>query len=179
MHTEVEVGGTRLRIVPKELHDYIRKVEFIKSRRQTPYDLLRGVPRSLPVQDWTAFVETAMRVVHTCSSSVPPVEEQAFDTSEEGLFYNLFVAIEMGRGVKPEKSKLLQTPGQKDGPPDWQRGINEARKLWQQATSEERAALTAALFASDQMRAVKKSDGPPENEPKQAGPETAEQPPSA
>ena len=161
----VEVGGTRLQIVPKRLHDYIRKVEFIKSRRRTPWDLLRDVPRSLPVADWTAFVETAMRTVHQCSSSVPPAEEHAFDTSEEGLFFNLFVAIEMGRGQKPEKSKLLQPAGKKeDGLPDWHKGINEARRLWEQATSEERAALTAALFATDQMRAVKKSDGPSESE---------------
>ena len=160
----VEVGGTRLQIVPKRLHDYIRKIEFIKSRRRSPYDLLRDVPRSLPVADWTAFVETAMRVVHQCSSSVPPAEEHAFDTSEEGLFYNLFCAIEMGRGQKPEKSKLLQPAGQKDALPDWHRGINEARRLWESATSEERAALTAALFAADEMRAVKKSDGPSESE---------------
>lgn len=159
----VEIGGTRLQIVPKRLHDYIRKVEFIKSRRRTPWDLLRDVPRSLPVQDWTAFVEIAMKTVHQCSSSVPPAEEQAFDTSEEGLFYNIFIAIELGRGQKPEKSKLLQPAAQKDAPPDWQRGINEARRLWEDATSEERAALTAALFATDEMRGIKKSDGQPES----------------
>lgn len=174
----VEVGGTRLQIVPKRLHDYIRKVEFIKSRRSPAWDLLRGIPRSLPVADWTAFVETAMRTVHQCSSSVGAQEEAAFDTSEEGLFYNLFVAIEMGRGQKPEKSKLLQQPGQKDGIPDWHKGINEARKLWEQATSEERAALTAALFATDQMRAIKKSDGPSESDESAkppAGPQTQSQ----
>ena len=162
----VEVGGTRLQIVPKRLHDYIRKVEFIKSRRSTPWNLLRDVPRSLPVADWTAFVETAMRTAHQCSSSVTPAEEHAFDTSEEGLFYNLFVAIEMGRGRKPERSRLLQSDSRKpeDALPDWHKGINEARRLWEQATSEERAELTAALFATDQIRAIKKSDGPSESE---------------
>ena len=173
---EVEVGGTRLRIVPKTLHDYIRKVEYIKSRRRPPWDLLRDVPRSLPVADWTAFVETAMRVAHQASSSVPVAEETAFDTSEEGFFYNLYIAVELGKNQKPETSKLLQTPGKKDALPDWHRGINEARKLWELATSEERNALATALHATDQMRAVKKSDGPPESsETPKAGDQTPQQ----
>ena len=160
---KVQVGGTELVIFPKRLLDYCEKIDFIKSRRERPWDLLQKVPKTLSAADFTAFVEIAMQTCYKMSSAVSLQEEMQFDTSEEGFFYDLWRSIKRGQVQKKRApvNKLMNPEGEDKEP--WRRGIMDARRLWESATDDERAAIRAALFASDQQATLKKSDGPPEN----------------
>ena len=160
---KVQIGGTDLVIAPKRLLDYCEKIDFIKSRRERPWDLLQKIPRNLSAADFTAFVEVAMQTCYKMSSAVSIQEEMQFDTSEEGFFYDLWRAIRRGQPEKRSKPvNKIMNPSAQDSEP-WRKGIMDARSLWQSATDEERSAIKAALFASDQQAALKKSDGPPES----------------
>lgn len=46
----------------------------------------------------------------------------------------------------------------------WKRRVNDALKLWREATADERNQIQAALSIADTRNAAKKSDGPPESE---------------
>ena len=52
----------------------------------------------------------------------------------------------------------------------WEAGLLKARALWEAATDDEKRQIRMALDASDQMRQVKNSDGPPETNSPEAGP---------
>lgn len=174
MITEVSVGDRKVRIVPKALQDYLEKIDYIKSRREDPWALLRGLPAQMDVKDYTSFVEIAMSTCHLYSSSVTVQEEQRFDDSLEGLYFQL------AAGIAAAESKSLvqkrQTYEDKIRPKrleidKWKQRVSEARLLWREASEEEQNQIKSALFISDTRNAVKKSDGPPESE---AAPETGQ-----
>jgi hypothetical protein len=172
---KVQVGGTELVIAPKRLLDYCEKIDFIKSRRERPWDLLQKVPKNLSAQDFTAFVEIAMQTCYKFSSAVSIQEELQFDTSEEGFYFDLWRAIRRGSpaGKKKQAINRLTNPDAENKEP-WRQGIMDARTLWQNATDDEKASLKAALFASDQQAILKKSDGPPVSEKSDPGPQGQE-----
>jgi hypothetical protein len=167
---KVQLGGTELLIAPKRLLDYCEKIDFIKSRRERPWDLLQKVPKNLSAQDFTAFVEVAMQTCYKHSSAVSIQEEMQFDTSEEGFYYDLWRSIRAGRPASKRKQAVnrLTNPDAEQKEP-WRQGIMDARTLWRSATEEEKAELRAALFATDQQAILKKSDGPPESEKNDPG----------
>lgn len=161
---KVRVGDLELSISPRRLINYIEKVEFIKSRRPAPWDLMKGVPKNLSVADYTAYVETAMKTVYTHASAVGIQEEIDFDTSPEGFYWTLWKCATMDA---PQK----QTFGNRVPDPEpWRKGIQQAKACWEAATDDEKRQIRMALDASDQMRQVKNSDGPPETNSPEAGP---------
>jgi hypothetical protein len=169
---KVRVGalGLDLDITPKTLLDYCEKVDFIKSRRPSPWQLLRDIPNTLTVDSYSAFVAEAMKACVTASSSVSVLEEMNFDTSEEGFFYDLWRSLEYSR--KKHGSAKGLTVLERDrlkAPEPWRRGIMEAKKIWEMATTAEKQEIRMALNAADQMTQVKNSDGPPESSSNPAG----------
>lgn len=179
---KVRVGalGLELDITPKTLLDYCEKVDFIKSRRPSPWQLLRDIPPSITVDSYTAFVSEAMKACVVASSSVSPMEEVSFDTSEEGFFYDLWRSLEYSRKKNkgPVKGLSVLERDRVKAPDPWRRGIMEAKRIWELATDEEKQAIRIALAASDQMTQVKNSDGPPETQTALTG-KKAEPPQSA
>ena len=173
MITEVSVGERKIRIVPRVLQDYLDKVDYIKSRREDPWALLRGLPVKLDAKDYTSFVEIAMTTCHLYSSSVTIQEEQRFDDSLEGLFFSLASGMKAAepKPVNHRKTYDEEVRPQRIEIDKWKRRVAEARRLWDEATTDERNQISLALSVSDTRNAVKKSDGPPENE---AVPETGQ-----
>ena len=166
MITEVSVGDRKIRIVPRVLHDYLDKIDYIKSRREDPWALLRGLPTKINATDYTSFVEIAMSTCHLYSSSVTQQEEQRFDDSLEGLMFSLACGIAAAEQSPPPQG---MTYADKIRPKRleidvWKRRVNDALKLWRDASADERNQIQAALSIADTRNAVKKSDGPPENE---------------
>ena len=166
MVTEVSVGDRKIRIVPRVLQDYLDKVDYIKSRREDPWALLRGLPAQMNANDYTSFVEIAMSTCHLYSSSVTQQEEQRFDDSLEGLLFSLACGIAAAERSLPQQGN---TYADKIRPKRleidvWKRRVSDALKLWREASTDERNQIQAALSVSDTRNAVKKSDGPPENE---------------
>lgn len=163
---KVRVGalGLELDITPKRLLDYCEKVDFIKSRRPSPWQLLRDIPPSISLDSYTAFVGEAMKACVIASSSVSPLEEVNFDTSEEGFYYDLWRSLEHSKKKARGAAGLSVLERDKGKSPDpWRRGIMEAKRIWELATDEEKKAIRIALSATDQMAQVKNSDGPPES----------------
>lgn len=155
----VRVGGTELMIVPKRLLNYVEKCDYIKSRRCRPWDLLKGIPRSISANDFQSFVEVAMATVYASSSFVSFEEELQFDKSQEGFLYQLWRGIEAGRQKQTGKrrSKLL---GETQSEMDPLTGIQEAKLLWDSASDDEKDALIRAINATDEAAGIKKSSGP-------------------
>jgi hypothetical protein len=142
--TAISVGGTEVIIRPARLIDYVEKLDFIKMRRTSPYDLVRDFPRE-DAKGSLALVEIAMRTVYTNSSNVSVEEELAFDKSEEGFYWTLWRCMP----AKVSKS-----------PEDWRAGINRAKMLWESGTPDERRSLRFAMDAVDEMANLKNSEGP-------------------
>lgn len=166
MITEVSVGDRKIRIVPRVLQDYLDKVDYIKSRREDPWALLRGLPTEMNVSDYTSFVEIAVSTCHLYSSSVTRQEEQRFDDSLEGLMFSIACGI---AAAERSPKGSAQTYADKIRPKRleidvWKRRVNDALKLWREATADERNQIQAALSIADTRNAAKKSDGPPESE---------------
>ena len=164
---KVRVGDLELSISPRKLINYIEKVQFIKSRRPTPWDLMKGVPKTLSVADYTAYVETAMKTVYTHASAVGIQEEIDFDTSPEGFFWTLWKCMVPDRASVKKKVTMAEASAVQE---PWEAGLLKARALWEAATDDEKRQIRMALDASDQMRQVKNSDGPPETNSPEAGP---------
>tara|TARA_R110000868_G_scaffold14671_6_gene68013 strand:+ start:434 stop:868 length:435 start_codon:yes stop_codon:yes gene_type:complete len=132
---------------PKRLLDYVEKLDYIKSRRVQPYDLLRDFPQEKGAKGAEAsrmLIEMAMVTVYTRSSSVSIEEEICFDGSWEGFYYNLWRC-----------TRLIQTEDPKSG-------MSRVEKLFNDATPEERVALRVALDATEESHNLKNSDGPSE-----------------
>jgi len=142
----VSIGGKDIVVKPKHLIDYVDKVDFIKSRRATPWSLIQGFPPKLDEENYKILVSLAMKTVYSQSSSVSVEEELFFDKSEEGFLYSLWKCIPVG----PVKGK----------PEDFKAGFARVNKLWDSATPEEKAELKIALFATDEGNNLKNSDGP-------------------
>ena len=142
----VSISGKEIVVRPKHLLDYVEKLDFIKSRRVQPYDLLRDWPQEKGQKGATqteALIRIAMETVYTRSSSVSPEEELFFDTSEEGFCYDLWRCIR-------------QDPNE-----PFRKGINDTKHLFfVVATEEEKSRLRLALEAVDESHNLKNSDGP-------------------
>lgn len=141
---KVSICGKEIFIKPKALLDYIEKVDFIKLRRGTAYDLVRGFPSNMTEENYKIAVSLAMKTVYTNSSAVSYEEEIAFDKSEEGFFYDLW------RCIPAIKKK---TPKEKDE--TWSEGLNRARRLWDDAAPEEKVQIRMALSANDERQLSK------------------------
>lgn len=149
----VSIGGTEIVVRPKRLIDYVEKIDFIRLRRTTPYDLLRDWPDE-DRQTKLGLIEIAMRTVYTNSSSVSFEEELAFDRSEEGLFWTIWKCLPTEPPKKyPKGAKVIEP---------WREGINRARNLWNSGTPEEKQALRMAIEAVDESNNLKNSESPSE-----------------
>lgn len=168
----VRVGDRELLIAPQRLINYVEKTDFIRSRRVDVWGLVKSIPKTLTVADYTAFVEVAMKTVYQFSSFVSPQEELEFDTCYEGLYWKLWKCVELGRRASGGQARVTMADVSQQSVEPWIAGIENARKLWESATDDEKSQIRMAMAASDQMRQLKNSDGPSENSP-QAGPEKA------
>lgn len=144
----VSIGVTEIEIKPKRLLDYVEKLDFIKSRRQRPWDLIQGFPDKITPDNYKILVEIAMKTVYTQSSSVSMEEELFFDKSEEGFYYDLWRCLP---SIPVAKAEL------------WNHGIQRARLLWESATSEEKQKINFALSVVDERNLEKNADGLSEN----------------
>jgi hypothetical protein len=147
----VSIGVTEIEIKPKRLLDYVEKLDFIKSRRQRPWDLIQGFPDKITPENYKILVEIAMKTVYTQSSSVSIEEELFFDKSEEGFYYDLWRCIPSAPALKGAKKET------------WNQGINRARLLWESATPEEKQKINFALSVTDERHLEKNVDGLSEN----------------
>lgn len=152
----VSIGGKEIVVKPKKLLDYVEKLDFIKSRRTRPWDLISGFPKELTEENYKILVATAMRVVYMNSSSVTPEEEILFDKSTEGFFYDMW--RQMGKGMRKSGTKEMRAE-------TWQEGIQRAQQTWDSATVEEKNQLKIALFATDEGNNLGNSDGPSDPSP--------------
>lgn len=143
---KVSVGGKEIVVKPKRLLDYVEKLDFIKSRRTTPWSLIQGFPTDMSEENYKILVGIAMRTVYSQSSSVSIEEELFFDKSDEGFLYGLW--------------KCIPAPAAKGKTETWQAGFNRVNRLWESATPEEKAEIRIALFATDEGNNLKNSDGP-------------------
>lgn len=143
----VSIGVTEIEIKPKRLLDYVEKLDFIKSRRQRPWDLIQGFPEKITPENYKILVEIAMKTVYTQSSSVSIEEELFFDKSEEGFYYDLWRCLPPVPVAKGGKKEL------------WNQGIQRARLLWESATSEEKQKIQFALSVVDERHLEKNDDG--------------------
>lgn len=150
---DVMVGGQTLKITPKRLLDYCEKIDFIKMRRGNPATLVDGFPEGMTEANYKILVKMAMETVIQNASSVSVQEEIAFDTSEEGFFYNMWRCM-----PKPAPKK---TKGQIVGE-SWRDGINRAKRLWDSSTKEEKKELLNAMNSVDETSLLKNSSGPSE-----------------
>ena len=150
---EVMVGGQTLKITPKRLLDYCEKIDFIKMRRGNPATLVEGFPEGMTEANYKIMVKMAMETVIQNASSVSVQEEIAFDTSEEGFFYNMWRCM-----PKPAAKKIK---GQMVGE-SWRDGVNRAKRLWDSGTKEEKTALLNAMNSVDETSLLKNSSGPSE-----------------
>lgn len=162
----VRVGDLELSISPRRLINYIEKVQFIKSRRPAPWDLMKGVPKTLSVADYTAYVETAMKTVYTHASAVGIQEEMDFDTSAEGFYWSLWKCMVPDRSSVRARVSMADAGSSQE---PWEAGVLRAKALWEAANDDEKRQIRMALDASDQMRQVKNSDGPPETNSPEPG----------
>jgi hypothetical protein len=153
----VSIGGKEIVVKPKKLLDYVEKLDFIKSRRTRPWDLISGFPKEMTEENYKILVATAMRVVYTNSSSVTPEEELLFDKSTEGFFYDLW--RQMGKGMRKVGTKQEMRP---ETPLE---GITRAQQIWDSATVEEKNNLKIALFATDEANNLGNSAGPSDQSP--------------
>lgn len=147
----VVVGGQTIVIKPKRLLDYCEKIDFIKMRRGNPATLVEGFPKEMTEENYKILVGIAMKTVITNSSSVSVQEEIAFDTSEEGFFYDLWRCLPKLK----EKKVKGQTVGE-----SWRDGINRARTLWDSATTDEKKQIMDAIRSVDETQILGNSSGP-------------------
>lgn len=142
----LSIGGKEIVVKPKHLIDYVDKVDFIKSRRATPFSLIQDFPPNMTEENYKILVGIAMKTVYTQSSSVSLEEEICFDKSDEGFLYGLW--------------KCIPVPAVKGVPEHWKAGFARVNRLWESATPEEKIALKFALQATDEAHNLKNSDGP-------------------
>lgn len=150
----ISLGGTEIVVRPKRLLDYVEKIDFIKSRRQQPYHLVRDFPQEKGpkgAEGMKLIVQMALETVYTRSSSVSVEEEICFDGSWEGFYYNAWRCVR----TDPKQNPLD--------------GIRWMEKLFDKATPEERINLRMALEATDESHNLKNSDGPSESQEQTPG----------
>lgn len=145
----VSIGGKEIVVKPKKVLVYVEKLDFIKSRRIKPWDLIQGFPPDLSEENYKILVGIAMKTVYSSSSSVSHEEELFFDRSEEGFMYDLWRCLPEVKAAKGNRR-----------PETAIEGIERARKLWLAATQEEKSNLKLALYAVDESNNLKNSDGP-------------------
>ena len=154
----VKISGERVDILPRSLQDYCEKVDFIRSRRPTPADLLAGM--LVPKQpEANAKVTELVITQFMRGGSVSFDEEMAFDVSFEGFFYSLW-------------------QGAKGSVKGWERlkpqaGLQAAKVWFEALTPEEQVEVRLALRGLDQRALAKNSNGLPETTEEAASPEAS------
>ena len=144
----VIIGEEKVVLVPRALQDYIHKVDYIKTRRPSPYAALEGVPSEMTAVGKSVMAEGAMKA-YMQLSSVSFDEELAFDCSFEGFFYSLWQAAK------------ASIQGWKDLKPS--AGIVKAKDWYNGLEPEKAEEVSLALRGIDQRTLAKNSDGPQEN----------------
>lgn len=144
----VEVDGAKVTLVPRSLHNYIDKVDYIKSRRPSPYASLSGIPDNMSAEGKQKMAEIALQS-YMKMSSVSFEEELAFDCTFEGFYYSVWQAA---KNCMPGWVKLSGFDGV------------AAAKTWFDLLPEEKGTeVRLAIRGIDQRPLAKNSDGPQEN----------------
>lgn len=144
----VTIGSERVNVVPRSLQCYLDKVDFIKSRRVSPAQLLTGMLNPKNPEGNQKVTEIAMKACMLLSS-VSFEEEMQFDMSFEGFYYSVW------QGVM-------------NAFPDWKRldpkvGIDKARAWFDGLSDDDKTNVRLALRGTDQRALAKNSSGLPEN----------------
>jgi glycyl-tRNA synthetase alpha subunit len=145
----VEIGDLKVSLVPRTLHNYIEKIDYIKSRRPSPYASLSGIPDSMSAEGKQKMAEIALQS-YMKMSSVSFEEEIAFDCSFEGFYFSLWQAA-------------------KNSIKEWQKlsafdGVAKAKDWFEQLDSDKATEVRLAIRGIDQRSLAKNSDGPQENQ---------------
>lgn len=138
----LELKKERVTIRPRSLHEYIEKVDYIKSRRPSAYSALRDLPKGASADGRAKFVEIAM-MASMKLSCVSLEEELNFDTSFEGFYYTVWQAA---------KASMKW-------PDDAAKGVNVAEHWYSDLDDEEKAQVRFAIRGIDQRSLAKNSDG--------------------
>ena len=149
----VDVAGTKFKVTPKPLLCYIEKLEYIKSRRRTIWQLLAGMPKSDGVspEKFDNLFKIACETVYHHSSFVSLEEELEFDRSQEGIMFRLWQGTDRLENENPVA------------------GVGRIAKLWQSATSQEQTQMLVIMNQRDQRAMSKNSDGPSESQDDSSG----------
>ena len=143
----VEINGERVNIVPRSLQDYCEKVDYIRSRRPTPAQLLAGM--LVPKQpEANAKVTELVITQFMRGGAVSFDEEMAFDVSFEGFFYSLW-----------QGAKASITAWQKLKP---MAGVQAAKIWFEELNQDQQVEVRLALRGIDQRALAKNSSGLPE-----------------
>lgn len=145
----VEVGDLKVSLVPRTLQNYIEKVDYIKSRRPSPYASLSGIPDSMSADGKQKMAEIALQSFMKMSS-VSFEEEIVFDTSFEGFYYSVWQAA---KNCMPGWSKLSGFDG-----------VAKAREWFEQLDNDKATEVRLAIRGIDQRSLAKNSDGLQENQ---------------
>lgn len=143
----VEVNGERVNIVPRSLQDYCEKVDYIRSRRPTPAQLLAGM--LVPKQPEANQKVTELVIGQFIrGGSVSFDEEMAFDVSFEGFFHSLWQGA---------KGSILAWQTLKPNA-----GVQAAKLWFEQLDKDQQVEVRLALRGIDQRALSKNSSGLPE-----------------
>jgi hypothetical protein len=129
------------------LHNVIEKIDYIKTRRPSPYSALDGLPQSMSAEGKQKMAEIALSSFMKMSS-VSIDEEFAFDTSFEGRYHSIWQAA---KGSMKGWDKL--NPAQ---------GVAAAREWFDALPGDKADEVRLAVRGIDQRQLAKNSDGPQE-----------------
>jgi len=144
----VTVGEEKVVLVPRSLQDYIHKVDYIKTRRPSPYEALDGIPGTMSADGKQKMAEIALKS-YMQLSSVSFDEELAFDCSFEGFYYSVWQAA---KASIPGWDKLTSSAG-----------VIKAKEWFEALEFEKATEVRLAIRGIDQRTLAKNSDGPQEN----------------
>lgn len=148
----LDINNDRVAVRPRSLHSYIEKIDYIKSRRPSPYSSLRDLPKQKNSEAHAKFVEIAM-MASMKLSAVGLEEELYFDSSFEGFFYTVWQAVRAH--FKWSAEGLV--------------GVNQAEQWYMGLNDDHKEQVRFAIRGVDERSLAKNSDGPEENP--QEGPE--------
>jgi hypothetical protein len=141
----LELKRERVTIRPRSLHEYIAKVDYIKSRRPSAYSSLKDLPKNTSADGRAKYVEIAM-MASMKLSCVSLEEELNFDTSFEGFYYTVWQSA---------KSSMKWSE-------DAAVGVNQAEHWYTDLDDEDKAQIRFAIRGVDQRSLAKNSSGPAE-----------------
>lgn len=140
----MRIGKAKVVLVPRSLQNYIDKIDYIKTRRPSPYAALDGIPETMSADGKKAMAEIAIKS-YMQLSSVAFHEELAFDTSFEGFYFALWQGA---KGSLPGWDKL--TPAD---------GVATAKQWFTALDDKDSDDVRLALNGIEQRELAKNSDG--------------------